>query len=325
MADISVTGSGLSFSCHGRRLPTLIWRKAWFAIAALYVREDFCGPHWRVIMIKDIVVSLSVPPARDVAGKFAVSVAAALGAHVTGIAFLYDPFPAFTTIGRLPEDVLEQLRTDAEAATKESVASFEQAAGLAGVPFTSRIVETGFIGAANFFGSVARTYDLAIVRQAEPDRASPEELILEAALFDSGRPALVVPYITQRGLELDRVMVCWDGGRAAARAVGDAIPLLERAKSVEILIIEGEPRKEDSIPGAEVARFLARHDLNVKIRQLPRGELDVADAILSQAADGSADLLVMGGYGHSRLREFILGGVTRDILNTMTIPVLMSH
>jgi nucleotide-binding universal stress UspA family protein len=164
-----------------------------------------------------------------------------------------------------------------------------------------------------------------VVGQAEPDKASPEELIGETALFESGRPVLVVPYIQKTGLALGKVLVCWDGSRSAARAAGDAMPFLARADGVEVLIVTGERGKSDEIPGADIGHHLARHGLKVDVKRIVAADSDVANTILSYVADSSADLIVMGGYGHSRLREFILGGVTRGILEAMTVPTLMSH
>ena len=163
------------------------------------------------------------------------------------------------------------------------------------------------------------------MRQAEPDQAALDGLIVEAALFDSGRPMLVVPYIQRNGLRLDRILLCWDGSRSSARAVADALPFLRRAKAVEVVTVASEPAKSDEMRGADIAHHLARHGVKVELKRIVTAETDVASTILSHAADSSADFLVMGGYGHSRLREFILGGVTREILASMTVPVLMSH
>ena len=138
---------------------------------------------------------------------------------------------------------------------------------------------------------------------------------MEAALFESGRPVLIVPYIQKAGLKLDRAMVCWDGSRNAARAIADALPLLARAKAVEVVIVTGEPGKERRDRGADIAHHLARHGLKVEVERLVAGDIDIASTILSRAADLGADLIVMGGYGHSRLREFVLGGATRGILS----------
>jgi len=120
-------------------------------------------------------------------------------------------------------------------------------------------------------------------------------------------------------------MVCWDGSRAATRAIADAMPLLERAGTIEVVIVTNDRGKRDGIEGADMGLHLARHGLKVDVTRITRGDLDVVDALLSHAADSGADFMVMGGYGHSRLREFVLGGVTRSILHSMTVPTLMSH
>jgi len=144
-------------------------------------------------------------------------------------------------------------------------------------------------------------------------------------LFESGRPVIFVPYIQKGGLKTDRIMVCWDGGRAASRAVADAMPFLKKAKQVEIVIISDKPAKDNEVPGADLGQHLARHGLKVDIKRITSPDNDVPSTILSHAADSSADMIVMGGYGHSRLREFVLGGATRGLLESMTVPVLMSH
>ena len=119
--------------------------------------------------------------------------------------------------------------------------------------------------------------------------------------------------------------MCWDGSRNAARAVGDAMPFLARAKAVEVVVVTGDAGKSDEIPGADIAHHLARHRLQVELRRIVAEDLDVANTILSHAADAGTDFIVMGGYGHSRLQEFVLGGATRGILQSMTVPTLMSH
>jgi nucleotide-binding universal stress UspA family protein len=126
-------------------------------------------------------------------------------------------------------------------------------------------------------------------------------------------------------MTLHRIMICWDGSRAASRAVADALPLLKKSKQVEVVIVSDKPNKIDEMPGADLGQHLARHSLRVDIKQITSPDIDVPSTILSHAADSFADMIVMGGYGHSRLREFILGGVTRGLLESMTVPVLMSH
>ena len=276
-------------------------------------------------MIKDIVVNLTIGASRDPASEYAVSVASAFGAHLAGVGFAYEPVLPPTIMGGMPSEVIEAQRAESEKQAKASIARFEQATRAAALSAETRLVNASLAGAADQFGRIARRFDLSIVGQAEPDKVAPEELIIEAALFESGRPVVVVPYIQKGGLKLDRVLVCWDASRTAARAIADAMPLLTKAKAIDIVMVASERAKSDEIPGADIAQHLARHGLNVEVKRIVTGGTDVPSTILSYAADASADFIVMGGYGHSRLREFILGGATRGILSSMTVPALMAH
>jgi nucleotide-binding universal stress UspA family protein len=276
-------------------------------------------------MIKDIVASLSVGGTRDVAGSYAVSLGETLGAHVAAVALAYEPVIPGTVMGGMSADLLEATRAESQKAAKAAAAHFDQAAGRAGISFESRVFDATMVGGADLFGRIARRFDLSVVGQAEPDKLAGEDLIIEAALFQSCRPVIVVPYIHKAGAKLDRALVCWDGGRTAARAIGDAAPLLARAKAVDVLIVATDQGKKDELPGADMGEHLARHGAKVEVKRIVASDSDVPSTILSHAADTSADVIVMGGYGHSRLREFILGGTTRAVLQSMTVPVLMSH
>jgi nucleotide-binding universal stress UspA family protein len=275
-------------------------------------------------MIKDLVVNLVGRGPQDFASAYAISVAQSFGAQVTGIAFVYDPVIPDAGFGGIPADVIELQRAEQAKIAKDAIGRFEAAVKQAGVSAQTRSIDGTLGGAASEFGRIARRFDVAVVGQAQREHGAAEELMIEGALFESGRPVIVVPYIQKRGLTLERVVICWDGGRTAARAIADAMPLLERAAAVEILVV-AEPRKHDEITGANMSEHLARHGITVEVKRIAKGDLDVESAILSHVADTGADFLVMGGYGHSRLREFVLGGVTRSILTTMTVPVLMSH
>jgi nucleotide-binding universal stress UspA family protein len=278
-------------------------------------------------MIKDIALHLSTRTSDSGSIDYAVSVASAFEAHLAGIAFALDPFiPPTMGVGDvMPAAWIDDLRAEAQSSAAAAIARFEEAARRNGISAESRSINASLAGAAEMFGQIAARFDLSIMRQAEPGKAPLEDLVVEAALFGSGRPVLVVPYIHKAALKLDRVMVCWDGGRHAARAVGDAMPFLQRAKAVEVVIVRGDAGKGDEIPGADIGEHLARHGLKVDVKRIVATDGDVPNTILSHAADAGTDFLVMGGYGHSRLREFILGGVTRTILCSMTVPVLMSH
>jgi nucleotide-binding universal stress UspA family protein len=275
-------------------------------------------------MIKDIVVNLSEPGQTDFAVKYALSVARTFGAHLTGIAFLYDPVIPDGALGGVPVQLIEAQREENCKAAQSAVQRFEENARAVGVSASSRTVEASVGGGATVFAKIARRFDLVVLGQSQREHGASEEVMIEAALFESGRPLMLVPYIQREGLALNRVLLCWDGSRTAARAIGDAMPLLERAKEVDVVIV-AEERKEEDMTGSHMAEHLARHGITATVKRLVKGDISIDSVVLSYAADTGADLIVMGGYGHSRFREFILGGMTRGILESMTVPVLMSH
>lgn len=275
-------------------------------------------------MIKDIVVNLGLGE-RDPAGEFAVSLAETFSAHVLGVAFAYEPVIPGTVMGGIPPDFIEAQRTESDKKARAAVARFEQAAKRAGLSAETRLLTGTIADAANQLGKIARRFDVAIVGQPEREQGMPDEVVDESVLFESGRPVIFVPYIFKGAAKLDRVMVCWDGSRAATRAIADAMPLLQKAKQVEVVIVATGRPKSDEVPGADLGQHLARHNLKVDVKRITSPDIDVPSTLLSYAADSSADMIVMGGYGHSRLREFVLGGVTRGLLESMTVPVLMSH
>jgi nucleotide-binding universal stress UspA family protein len=276
-------------------------------------------------MVKDIIVNLSVTKEGSLVGKYAVSVAADLEAHLTGVAFIYDPVVPISGAGYIPAEVIETQREDNESAAEAAIRSFTAATDQAGISAEPLMTSASLAGAGDQFARMARRFDLAIVGQAQPEISSMEQIIGETTLFESGRPMIMVPYIQKAPFKTDNVMICWDGSRTAARAVADAIPIIRKSGRVEIVIVANERGKEDEIEGADIGQHLARHGLTVDVHRISGGNTDVGDALLSHAADSGADLMVMGGYGHSRLREFVLGGVTRSLFESMTVPVLLSH
>ena len=274
--------------------------------------------------MKDIIVKIEHDKEHDQALDFALSVAETFNAHIAGLAFgILGGLPNYSLIG-IPGTVLADLLTESEKGARTALERFHTLAARSKLSFSDHLILDAEFGMGDVFARLARHYDLSIVRQSDDDGPD-NELVIEAALFNTGRPAIVVPYIQKEGLKLDRVLCCWDGGAPAARAVNDALPLLKRAGIVEILIVTGASEaSKGEIHGVEIANHLARHDVKVEIETLTASG-NVADTILSHAYDRSIDMMVMGGYGHSRLREFVLGGVTRDLLRSMTVPAFMSR
>jgi nucleotide-binding universal stress UspA family protein len=174
----------------------------------------------------------------------------------------------------------------------------------------------------------ARYCDLVVIGQTDPKELSPVVMpdFPQYVVLHSGRPVLIVPYAGQFETVGNQVLIAWDESLAATRTVTHAIPLLKRAQIVEVAVFnpEAQTQAHAALPGSDIALYLARHGVRVEVL-LRQTEQEIGNALLSLAADLNADLLVMGGYGHSRFREILLGGVTRTVLETMTIPVLMSH
>ena len=274
-------------------------------------------------MIKDVIVKLE-QQARDPAQDFSISVAKTLGAHLAGVAFAFVPeFPGYQ---QFPRDVLTEIMAHSENAAQAAIDRFDAAARQSEISREHRTLKAREVDAPSVLATLGRRFDLSVLMQSESNLVDNDDMI-EASLLESGRPLVVVPYIQREELQLDRVVCCWDGSRAATRAINDALPLLVRAGTIDLLIVLNEKTgsEEHEIRGIELEKHFARHDVKVEIETTRAADIDVTGAILSYVADRSAKLIVMGGYGHSRLREIILGGVTRDILKSMTVPILMSH
>lgn len=240
-----------------------------------------------------------------------------VGAAMTGISrFIYPD-------GTVSLDlVLQELRDG----TQKDLNNFEQIARQMGVSsYESRLTEDD---AAGGLALQSRYADLVIVSQTDPDEVGdggPSDLP-EYVLLNTARPLLIVPHSGYFEKPGQNVLIAWDGSIEATRAVSNALPILRHAKQVT-LVLFNVPRYgvvHGQEPGADIALYLVRHGVKVHVNNVFT-EIDIGNALLSLAADNSADLLVMGGYGHSRFREVLLGGVTQTILKTMTLPVMLSH
>ncbi len=217
---------------------------------------------------------------------------------------------------------LDLLQKRAESALQE----FEQRVQGIGVhSIEARLINDE---AGDGMSKQARYCDLLVIGQTDPDEMSPAVLpdFPEYVVLHSGRPVLIVPYMGHFKSVGSKVLIAWDGSLEATRAVTSAIPLLQRASLVTVAVFNAASHRQTrgEQVGADIALYLARH--NVRVEVAPQTtDIDVGNALLSLAADSDADLIVMGGYGHSRLREILLGGVTRTVLKTMTVPVWMCH
>jgi nucleotide-binding universal stress UspA family protein len=171
-----------------------------------------------------------------------------------------------------------------------------------------------------------RTADLIVAGQADPDwDLSPVLDFPERLALESGRPVLVIPYVGRYPLIGRNVVIAWKAGRETTRAVFDALPLLKGAENVHILEVKGRANEKTLGADTSIAVSIARHGIKPTVRTSVAPDISVGDEILSRLSDLDADLLVMGAYGHSRMREMVFGGVTRHIARHMTVPTLLSH
>ncbi|HUJ98694.1 MAG TPA: universal stress protein [Stellaceae bacterium] len=281
--------------------------------------------------LKDILLHVDEAGGHEARIALAVELARTNSAHLTGL-FAIEPIsfsalaapggPDFAAAEAFQE--LQRQHGAVRAGLGERLgAAFGDAARRAGITSEWRVVEED---AASAMALHARYADLAVVGQSDPENPPAGEGVAEAVLLGSGRPVLAVPFIGAAAIG-KRALIAWNGSREAARAVNDALPLLVGAEQVTVLAIN--PARgiagEGNLPAADMALHLARHGIKAEASYTHSEDVGVGDVILSRAADLGADLIVMGGYGHSRAREFVLGGATRTLLHHMTVPVLLSH
>lgn len=269
---------------------------------------------------KTILVHLDESPRRAERLQLAAALAGRFDAHLVGLFALGAariPSYALAEAGPVIRDIEERRRGQAARAAEEE---FRQAERRGGGKSEWRLSTQDAAAAVRLS---ARYADLAVLGQPQPDQGL-ERSFVEEVILSAGRPVLMVPYAGRFADTGKRVLVAWNAGREAARAVTDALPLLQKAQAVEVVAF-GNGGDHGEVPGADLALFLARHGVKATAARQDAPGVDIGNQILSRAADVNADLIVMGAYGHSRLRELALGGATRSVLDAMTVPVLMAH
>jgi len=274
-------------------------------------------------MLNDISVLLPVDRPAGVLIDCAASVAALFEAHLDGIACVFQALNPMIASEAAAVVMAAEYQTGVEQASLV-LDQFEIVTRKLGIPHDAKSTFDVSYAATRTLTQISRLYDLNIV--AQPDRSNPSQtdFLSEAVLFGSGRPMLMIPYITHAPIKTDRVLICWDGGIPATRAVHDAMPFLRKAKTIDIVTVNEKEGASEASSAALMAH-LARRDLAATPYRITADSPNIHNAILSLAADNNSDLMVMGGYGHSRLREFILGGTTRGMFESLTVPALISH
>jgi len=278
-------------------------------------------------MYKNLLVNIPTERSPQPAIDGAISLAARCQAQLDAVSVGYESssIPLVAEGGAAVAAIFEDERGKALARAHAALAIFETEAKRAGVTYSSRAISTMPSEAAAILGATARLYDLAVVAQPEFERDTFDNTLAQEILFQSGGPVLFMPYTFKGAFHARRVGICWDGSRLAARAVRDAMPLLEQAEAITIITINAASSVPADASAAHLMRYLSRLGVPTEIDSVKTEKANTQSSILSLAADESLNLLVMGGYGHSRLKETVFGGVTREMLESMTVPTLMSH
>lgn len=272
--------------------------------------------------MKDILVALDTTDTSKMRLQAALNLAERLDAHVTcfyqerniDYALYGEPYAAALT-----EALQTQVQQDNEKITELFDSCTKANAAKCTLKLNKPYPHNAIFEQANLC-------DLVVSGQLDPEKhVYSDKKQAETIVMASGKPVLIIPYIGFPEIVGNTVMVAWDQSREASRAVHDAIPILKQATKVHIVSIVNKKDEVTELVTVDIAEHLARHDIDVEAHPPIQTDIPTANALLSEAADLGVDLIVMGAYGHSRLREYTLGGTTRTILNSMTVPVLMTH
>jgi nucleotide-binding universal stress UspA family protein len=257
--------------------------------------------------------------------RLAAAVADDFDAHLAAVYSIMSPLYSEPFVADGGAFVAQELLRFQERKDADAKAAFDRVA-----PTLGRAVEwrTEAGDPAAVLNEQARYADLTVIGQYDndqPNDTTPD--FIGRVIMGSGRPTLVVPYAGEFKSVGRRVMVSWNASREAARAVSSAMPILRRAEEVQVTTFNARPGRggHGDLPGADIATFLARHGVKANVSGSTSKDVDIGNMILSRADDFQCDLIVMGGYGHSRAFEFVMGGATRTLLESMTVPVLFAH
>lgn len=271
---------------------------------------------------KDLLVLIDPADRGNNVVECAANLAVQHDAHLTGLYVGYDPLIGFAET-QIPAELLQTHQEQLTRAEEKARTDFGAACRRAGVDnewrtaseakMTSLMLSARYADLVVMGGNAASTVDLVAHRYADN------------VVMSAGRPVLLIPENYQWDGGFRQPMVAWDASREATRAVHDALPLLKSAQKVIIMEIADRDDIIARDPGSDIARHLARHNLKTESAHAVKSELSVGDQLLSASVDHGADVLVAGAYGHSRLRELALGGVTRHLMMHLTVPMLFSH
>ena len=279
---------------------------------------------------KDVLLQVSSypEPTPDAAIEQAVSFAEALGAHISALTFNIEIPSTSNVLANALLDLHGMVAAERQksvANARNLVSVFESVATKRGVPHGYVIEASTTSQLAAIVTEHARMHDVTMIPVGE--EVGLQQYVAECVIFGSGRPTVVLPEAPKirRPLSIDVVGVAWDFSRPAARAIADAMPILERAKTVRVVTITQEKASDTKHSGAELMRHLAFHGIEIVVEEEEAAGRSIGQALEDYATAHDLDLLVMGAYGHSRLRDFVLGGATKTVIAPPPLPVLLSH
>ncbi len=276
---------------------------------------------------KDILVFLDSGDSNESRVKTAVALAVAHGAHLVGVTYNLDVPRHIASL--MPGFSAEKQREASRVVSQNLVDQFLKLAKEADISAEATIMKCKESKAAAKLAAYARNFDLSVLRQVHPGKhqSDIDTAVSEEVLFSSGRPVLYIPYVGAQSIPPKRAVIAWDGSRAATRAIHCAMPLLATMDNVVVLTVDSDPKmvEKKTRRSQVLVDHLKRHDIKAEVKFASSEGVDVAVTILNSLVDTGADLLIMGGYGSSKLREYVLGGVTRTIFQNMTTPVCMSN
>lgn len=281
-------------------------------------------------MYRDLMLAVTGSAADQQALAAASALAAHLDARLAVVEAVDLPLPSPTPWGITPDTMLGELHEELLENAEQRAASMRARLAQADLRSEVRVAAAKFTDAPRMLALHARHADLAVMtaaRQPQDEAVGLVAAVFGALLFESGRPVLVVPPHHAIEVPFGHAVVAWQPTREAARALHDALPLLARAGSIDVVLVDPEPGEHahGEQPGADIAAHLVRHGLAANVVVKQRQGRSVANVLLAHAAESNARLLVAGGYGHSRLREWALGGTTRELLRAICLPILFSH
>ncbi|RDI61138.1 universal stress protein [Microvirga subterranea] len=274
--------------------------------------------------VKNILVGFTEEEERPSSAlSYGLSLARDAGAHVTALSASVKLMMAHAIVSEMAAGLVASENKRVRALAEAAAETARQRALSEGVPCTVETVQLHYAELVETFATLCRVHDLSIV-DADADLLTVDRSFIEQALFSSGRPVIVVPH-GKDTFKADRIMVAWDGSAKAARALNDALPFLQNAKTVELVCVTGEKDLSKAVPGAEIAPHLVRHGIQPSLTELSAKNGDAAETLRNHAVLTRADMIVMGAFVHSRLRQTVFGGVTQSMLKNAPAPLYLSY